>query len=240
MTSTTARFVKVVVVMASLCSGASLCAQTAEAKPTTQANAPAQISFQFDRPGLPVPHFVLLVREDGTGRYQAEQVARSSSDGSVRGEAAQQIDRTMTLSAHTVSKLFQDARALNDFRVVCASKLKHIANTGDKTLSYTGPDGTGSCAYNYSEDKTVAAVTDTLLAIAFTMDEGRKLEFLHRYDRLGLDAEMNFLSQEVAAGRAVELATIATTLQSIANDTAVMQRVRLAAAKMLQEVTGTH
>jgi uncharacterized protein (UPF0147 family) len=57
---------------------------------------------------------------------------------------------------------------------------------------------------------------------------------------LGLDAEMNFLSQEVAAGRALELATIATTLESIANDTAVMQRVRLAAAKMLQEVTGTH
>ena len=32
------------------------------------------------------------------------------------------------------------------------------------------------------------------LAIAFTMDEGRKLEFLHRYDRLGLDAEMNSLA----------------------------------------------
>jgi hypothetical protein len=240
MTAITARCAGVVVVLATLGSGVRLYAQAAEAASTALANAPAQISLQFDRPGLPVPHFVLLVREDGTGRYQAQQVARSSSDGSVRGEAAQQIDRTMNLSASTVTKLFKDARASNDFRIVCASKLKHIASTGDKTLSYTGPDGAGSCAYNYSEDKAVAAITDTLLAIAFTMDEGRKLEFLHRYDRLGLDAEMNFLSQEVAAGRALELATIAPTLASIADDTSVMQRVRLAAAKMLQQSAGTH
>ena len=48
----------------------------------------------------------------------------------------------------------------------------------------------GSCVYNYSDNKNVALLTDTFLGIAFTLDEGRKLDFLHRYDRLGLDAEM--------------------------------------------------
>ncbi len=73
------------------------------------------------------------------------------------------------------------------------------------------------------------------LAIAFTMDEGRRLDFLHRYDRLGLDAEMITLAHEVDEGRAMELGTIAPTLDAIAGDTALMQRVRLRAAKLLEQ-----
>ncbi len=79
-------------------------------------------------------------------------------------------------------------------------------------------------------------LTDTFLAIAYTLDEGRKLEFLHRYDRLGLDEEMNFLTQEVQEGRALELGNISPTLAAIADDTAVIQRVGLRAAKMLEQV----
>jgi enoyl-CoA hydratase/carnithine racemase len=78
-------------------------------------------------------------------------------------------------------------------------------------------------------------VSDTFLGIAYTMDEGRRLEFLHRYDRLGLDAEMILLAQEVDAGRALELGTIAPTLAAIADDEAVIQRVRTRAAKMLEQ-----
>ncbi len=68
------------------------------------------------------------------------------------------------------------------------------------------------------------------------MDEGRKLEFLHRYDRLGLDAEMISFGQELTAGRALELGSISPTLAAIADDTAVIQRVRLRAQKMLEQV----
>src|SRR5205823_7571283 len=107
-----------------------------------------------------------------------------------------------------------------------ASKAKNIADTGKKTLTYTGPDGSGSCTYNYSENKTIDMLTNTFLAIAYTLDEGRRLEFLHRYDRLGLDAEMSLLLQEVGAGRALELGTIAPALAAIVDDTAVIQRVR--------------
>jgi hypothetical protein len=118
----------------------------------------------------------------------------------------------------------------------CASKAKNIADTGKKTLTYTGADGSGSCTYNYSENKTIDTVTSTFQGIASTMDEGRRLEFLHKYDRLGLDAEMISLTQEAEAGRALELGTIAPTLAVIADDTAVIQRVRLRAQKMLEQV----
>ena len=145
------------------------------------------------------------------------------------------IDRPITLSPATVTKIFKLARSLDRFDIACDSKAKNIANTGKKTLTYAGPDGRGSCVYNYSENKSVSALTDMFFAIAFTLDEGRRMEFLHRYDRLGLDAEISSLAQEEKEGRALELGTIAPTLSAIENDTALIQRVRLQAARLLEQ-----
>jgi hypothetical protein len=195
----------------------------------------AVVSFEFERPGLAVPHFTLLLREDGTGVYNAEQAEMPPTGTSMRGQAAQRIDRTVVLSPATVAKVFRAARELNYFNVACASKAKNIANTGKKTLSYSGADGHGSCVYNYSENKNVEMVGDTFIGIASTLDEGRSLEFLHRYDRLGLDAEMTGFATQIEDGRALEVGTISQTLAAIADDMAVMQRVRLKAAKILEQ-----
>ena len=218
-------------------SGIGLMAQTA-AVPVDGGSMKPEVSFQFERKGVPVPHYVILLREDGSGRYQADeaQVAPSmQSSSAMQYVGGKHVDRPITLSPATTEKIFKTARTVNFFNIECASKAKNIANTGDKTLSYTGSDGKGSCGYNYSENKNISILTDTFLAIAFTMDEGRRLEFLHRYDRLGLDAEMNSLANEAQAGRALELGTIAPTLDSIAGDTALMQRVRLRAEKLLEQ-----
>jgi hypothetical protein len=154
----------------------------------------------------------------------------------MRGQAAQHIDQSINVTSATVSKIFKAARSVNRFNIECASKLKNIADTGKKTLTYTGADGSGSCLYNYSENKSVDMLTNTFLAIAYTIDEGRRLAFLHRYDRLGLDAEMITFGQELDAGRALELGTITPTLAAIANDNALIQRVRLKAQKMLEQI----
>jgi hypothetical protein len=216
-------------------------AQPSEAPAPPSATTSSQVSFKFDRVGLPVPHFTLRVNENGTGTYQADQAEIPATETSMRGQAAQHIDRPVNLNSGTVAKIFKAARELNYFNVECASKAKNIANTGTKTLTYTGSDGSGSCVYNYSENKTVQSLTDIFLGISSTLDEGRKLEFLHRYDRLGLDAEINSFADEVKEGHALELGTISSTLTAIADDTAVIQRVRLRAAKMLEQAAdGSH
>jgi len=219
-----------------VCATVSLAAQTTSPAVDASVSKPAEVTFQFDRTGLPVPRFTLRLREDGTGSYQADQAEIAATATSMRGQAAQHIDRPIRLSSGTVIKIFKTARAADRFNVECASKLKNIADTGKKTLSYTGADGSGSCVYNYSENKSVDSLTNTFLAIAYTIDEGRRLEFLHRYDRLGLDAEMISFAQELEAGRALELGTISPALAAIADDTALIQRVRLKAQKMLEQV----
>ncbi len=201
------------------------CPQAASASTGAQ----PEVSYQFDRPGLSVPRFILSVREDGNGRYQADEAAVSGTNA-----AGKHIDRTLTLSQPTAATIFKMARALDHFNTPCASRAKNVADTGKKTLSYAGSDASGTCTYNFSENKNVTSLTEMFTAIAFTMDEGRRLEYLHRYDRLGLDAEMETLLHEYEAKRAMELQTISATLMSLANDDALMERVRTRAVKLLE------
>jgi hypothetical protein len=211
--------------------------QTASPAAAPAASRP-EVSFQFERLGLSVPKFTVVVHEDGTGTYRGEEAPVSGGAGSAALQGTsrgQSIDRPMKLSPATVDTIFKTARALDYFNISCASKAKNIADTGKKTLSYNGPDGHGSCQYNYSENKSVTQLTETFQALAFTMDEGRKLEFLHRYDRLGLYSEMDTLIHEISEKRALEIGNIAPALTSIVADEALIQKVREKAARLLAQ-----
>jgi hypothetical protein len=195
-----------------------------------------QVSFTFDRKGVPVGHYRLVIYENGKGVYEGEELVTATGYGPAANPEPRPFKHSMTISAATASKIFSTAERLKRFDVPCASKLKNVADTGTKTLRYEGRDGTGSCTYNFSENKDVQAITDMFEGIAETMDTGRKLDQLHRFDRLGLDSTMKYLADEVSSGRALEIGTIASSLRSIASDTDVMARVRNRANALLSQV----
>jgi hypothetical protein len=215
-----------------------LAAGTAFASAQTPPPATAQVSFRFDRVGLPVPKYSIIVQRDGSAVYAGEEkpftVVRAGQSSDARAAVATEpFQQSTTLSRATAERIFSLAHSLKSFNTTCASKAKNIADTGAKTLEYRGPEGTASCEYNFSENKDVSQLTTIFLGIAETMDEGRQLEHLHRYDRLGLDAAITTLAQEATDGRALELGTIAPTLRSLVADADVMQRVRMRASKLL-------
>ena len=207
--------------------------QQSAAAPATRSGATITYEFERTAPGVSVPRYTVVLHEDGTGTYHAEEVERRSADSALQQVSTKIIDRPMMVSADTTAKMFQTARALNRFNVFCGTKVKNIADTGKKTLSYSGSDGSGSCTYNYSDDKSVMDLTDLFYGIVYTMDVGRKLDFERRFDRLGLDAEMIALEQAVKDKHALELGNIAPTLQRLASDPEMMQRVQARAAKLL-------
>jgi hypothetical protein len=218
---------------AAACNGQTVASAAGQPAALDFSSPRSQVSFQFERPGLPVPKYAIVVAEDGTGTYQAQPAAVSGAGIAGASTAAAPVNQVIKISSPTTQAIFKTAQSLDRFNIECASKAKNIADTGKKTLSYKGADGQGSCLYNYSENKSITQLTDTFQAIAFTMDEGRKLEFLHRFDRLGLYSEMDVLSHEVQEKRALELGNIAPALRSIVADEAVMQRVRERAAHLL-------
>ena len=200
---------------------------------------PDAITFHFERPGEPVPVFTLTVHPDGTAVYQAsyrpEIPKYSPYAATMAAQPDTQVTTDVTLTSDTTAKLFDEVRSTHNFATGCSSKAKNIASSGKKTLAY----GSASCSYDYTEDKVIVALTNTFEAIALTLDEGRKLEIKHRYDRLALDPETEYLVNAVHDGNAVELVTIAPTLRSLVNDPQVLQRVRTRAASLLAQSGAT-
>lgn len=196
------------------------------------------ISFDFTRdiPGVPVPKYTLTIRDDGSGSYTGEALPPPTRYGPAQSAAPLPFQRDLHLAAASTARIFDLASQLNHFNRDCASKAKNVADTGTKTITYSGPDGLGSCTYNYTEVKELAALTALIQGITETLDEGRELDRLHRYDRLGLDAAMSFLVQEAADGHALDLETIGDSLRAIAGDSDVLARVRAKAATLLAQI----
>ena len=207
--------------------------QDARPAATPVSGTRSQVVFAFERQGLAVSKYRFTVRSDGSAIYEGEESQPAIGADPAAASPAQVFGSQVSITPATADKIFALGRKLDHFNITCASKAKNIADTGTKTLSYSAPDGTGSCTYNYSENKEVEELTGMFQGMAETMDEGRILDHLHRFDRLGLDDAMTFLAQEVSAGRALEVGTITASLRSIADDADVMQRVRARARTLL-------
>ncbi len=180
------------------------------------------LKASYDRPGLPVPHWELSIDAGGAATYTP-----SRKDGTP-GEP-----RTFPFSASGLMRLRTALDGSHELQP-CETKTKGIARMGQKTITYQ-PAGrpAETCSYNYTENKGLSSAMDYLQATALTLDDGAEMERLHRYDRLGLDRIMQQLSQFAAEGKAVELGSIQTELQSLAADALVLERVRSRAAQLL-------
>lgn len=145
------------------------------------------------------------------------------------------VDRDVRLSADFTGRVFETVRRHNLLRDArCESHMK-VAFQGWKKLTYSGPDGTGGCEFNYSKDKDIEMLGESLVAVAFTMVEGARLELLLQHDPLGLDREMEFIQEGARDGRLQQVCAIQDVLGRLAEDPAVMERVRRRAQKLLAE-----
>jgi hypothetical protein len=113
-----------------------------------------------------------------------------------------------------------------------------VAFQGWKRLTYRGPEGQGSCEFNYSKDKQIEEMGESLVAVAETIVEGSRLDWLLRYDRLGLDREMQYVEEAAKDGRMQELETIRGILERLADDEDVLARVRKRARALLARAQG--
>jgi hypothetical protein len=65
--------------------------------------------------------------------------------------------------------------------------------------------------------------------------EGARLELLLHHDRLGLDKEMDYLTEAADDGRAQQIGTIRAILERLAEDDSVLERVRKRSRALLEK-----
>ncbi|AXC14238.1 hypothetical protein ACPOL_4976 [Acidisarcina polymorpha] len=197
------------------------------------------VSFHYEHPQLQPAKYTFVIFEDGRGEFHSEPSATPPHDTLSYQTMAHPLDRPVQLSKTAVEEIFSTARAQRFFAVSCEDVKDKVAFQGTKQLSYAGPDGNGSCTYNWSKIAPIQKVTTTFESIAFTLEVGRRLEVEHKHDRLALDAELATLLSAAKDGRALEIQTIQPILEEISNDEAVLERARSRARKLLGDDSTT-
>lgn len=198
------------------------------------AQSPARITYTFEHPQLQPSRYTIAIDETGAGRFTSQPgPASTASGGNYDGVFPTPVDRPILLDDTLRANLFRYARSHAFFGTRCSTTQTTLAFTGNKTLSYSGSDGSGSCAYVWAADPVLQRLSDQLGAVAFTMEEGRRLDLELLHDHLGLDAELESLQDAVKDHRADDLANIADQLNAIAQNSQVMDRARKRAQALL-------
>lgn len=197
----------------------------------SQGQAGPVIQMDYSNPGLTPPHWTLILHPDGSGHFHSEGAATPPTSGSGVLTAPDQ-DRDIQMSSQYAGHVFQEARNYRWFDTECESHMK-VSFQGRKKLSYAGPEGQGSCEFNYSKDKEIQTLGESLVAVANTVLEGARLELLLQHDRLGLDKEMAYITEAQRDGQVQQVCVIRGILERLAQDPGVMERVRNRARLLL-------
>ncbi|MGD0938368.1 MAG: hypothetical protein ABR905_01565 [Terracidiphilus sp.] len=195
------------------------------------------VQVDFSNPGLSPSHWTLIIHPDGSAHFHSERgnapSATPQNSDSIRLVVPDQ-DRDLRLSAQFARHVFEAARNDKWFNVKCESHRK-VAFQGWKRLSYSGPEGQGSCEFNYSNDEEIEALGDSMVSVANTILEGARLEMLLQHDRLGLDQEIEYIVEAQGEGRVQQICAIRGILARLADDPGVMERVRKRARLLLEK-----
>ncbi|HEY1767227.1 MAG TPA: hypothetical protein VGG26_06205, partial [Terracidiphilus sp.] len=103
------------------------------------------VGVDFSDAALSPSHWTLTLHPDGSGHFHSEM--GKPPQGDPQAIDAPDIDRDVQLSAGFTAKIFEAAHHHKLFNEDCESHLK-VAFQGLKKLSYTGPEGSGSCTFN--------------------------------------------------------------------------------------------
>lgn len=200
-------------------------AQTPKLEPGAAAPAVPTVTFTFDWEVLHPPHYSIAVDSTGRGAYTAVDDQTPSGEPYI-------VKFTVTRPVR--ERIFADAEALNYFQGQFDFTRHRIAFTGHKTLSYADPKRRFQTVFNWSENTKLMALTDLFAAIANTFIGGRKLEYEHRFDRLGLNETLKAMEDQAKRHGLAEVHAIEPILREIADDPAVMNIARQRAERLLE------
>jgi hypothetical protein len=171
----------------------------------------------------------MTISSNGATKY-------SSSNPKKAGDDVDDYQTEFTVSPARREKLFRHAKEANYFDGDFNFKKHPVASTGKKTLTYSDPTQHFNTTFDYSENKAIAEITNIFSGISNTIEHGRKLVFLHRFDKLGLEEELKGMESAAASHSLAEVQIIAPTLESIAGDRTVLNIARQRAQKLLAKV----
>jgi len=214
-----------------LATSAVLHAQSEPSQP--QPAAAPTVTFTCHWPSVEPHRYVIAVDSGGNAVYRSW----TADPGAQQSSADDPYRLKFAVSAAARDRIFTLARQLNYFNGDFEYHKHRVASTGDKTLAYVDTDKQYATRYNWSENADISELTALFRGMSATIEAGRRLERLYRFERLGLDEELKNLERLAGEHQATELQLISPLLEQLAQDSAVLNLARQRARHILQIAT---
>jgi hypothetical protein len=189
------------------------------------------VSFDFLLEGSTPPHYSIAVEPDGKTTYRADEVPAGAGAAPMQPYVQQFL-----VSDPTRSRIFDLSAALQCFQGEFEYRGGRLANMGAKTLKCTWADRESHTTYNYSTNLRLQELTTLFQNMSNTMEHGHRLDYLHRYDKLGLEAELKSMEEQEKNKQLAELQAVAPQLERIVNDSSILNVTRYRAEHLLQVI----
>ena len=189
---------------------------------------PATVTFSLDFPGSDPEHYSISVQSDGRARYECSAPISKDSDD------RETYPTEFSFSNSTRARVFDLAAQAHYFSGKIDSGKSKLANTGAKKLAYKEGQRESTAVYNYSPLPAVQQLTTLFQSVSATLEFGRRLAHLHRYQKLALDDELKRMEDQGRQGDLVELQAVKPVLQEIYADSSVMNVVRARAQRIME------
>lgn len=208
-------------------------ASTGIALQSQSPDGPSSSSVTFERVWEPITpqRVTITVAADGHTKYISHSDAKPPDI-----TEADDYKSEFTVTPACKDKIFRATKDANYFEGDFSYK-KRVASTGKKTLTYADSTHHSNTTYDYSEDKAIQELTNIFDGISNTVEYGRKLEFKHHYDKLGLEDELKGMEAAQASHSLAQLQIIASTLESIVEDSSVLNIARQRAKRLLAKAS---
>lgn len=187
------------------------------------------VSFEFLLEGSAPPHYSIAVAPGGKATYRSDEPTAGAAP-------PQPYLQQFLVSDPTRARIFDLAAALQCFQGEFEYRGGRVANMGAKTLKCTYADRESHTTYNYSTNPRLQELTTLFQNISNTMESGRRLDYLQRYDKLGLEAELKFMEEQEKSKLLAELQAVAPQLERILNDGSILNVTRHRAEHLLQVI----
>jgi len=180
--------------------------------------AAQSITFTKEFPGSQPPYLSLTVRENGEALYRTDPEEKPVE---------------FQLSAGSAQEIFSLARKLDFFRGAKLESERKVAQMGKKTLAFTNGTDRADVSFNHTENPDALALTSLFERLSQTQQHLQRLEYLLRFDRLGIVKELLLLEMNLDQGRLFEPTLLLPVLEKIQSNKALVNVAHARASQII-------
>ena len=182
------------------------------------------VTFTKEFPGSNPAYYSITVGENGEATYRT---------------APEEQPVVFQLSQEAAQQIFSLVQKLNGLKGANFESGRKVAQMGKKTFAFENGSERAEVSYNHSENADALALTILFERLSQTQQHRDRLEYLLRFDRLGVVKELLQLERDLDQGRLLDPSLLLPILEKLRANKALVNVAHDRASGIIAKVEST-